>query len=284
MAAPTEARRGETGTGAEEDEAAEDDGSEDEDEAGPCPLVAVFPRDPELFSDTFRELRRFRFCGRVLRIAQHHGPRLGMAAAVWDGALALCRFFEEQHMNFRGRSVIELGAGTGIVGILAATLGGDVTLTDLPLALEQLRDNAERNAAAVAAAGGRVVVEALPWGRELGCVPRGYDVVLGADVVYEPRCFPALLDTLLQLCGPPAIAFLSCGMRPQLGTETFFQQLLPMHFCVQLLRHHQDTNVGLYRLTRRSDGCSHTQAPTAALTDCTACRQRQDALLADGTP
>ena len=38
-------------------------------------------------------------------------------------ALALCRFFEEQRMDFRGRTVIELGAGTGIVGILAALLG-----------------------------------------------------------------------------------------------------------------------------------------------------------------
>ncbi|XP_010725709.2 EEF1A lysine methyltransferase 3-like, partial [Meleagris gallopavo] len=89
MAAPMEARRvsGGTGTGEEEEEEEgdEDEGSDDGDAAESGPLAGVFPRDPELFSDTFRELSRFRFCGRVLRIAQHHGPRLGMAAAVWDG-------------------------------------------------------------------------------------------------------------------------------------------------------------------------------------------------------
>lgn len=252
MAAPMETWGGETGTDEEEEEEADEDGAES------LPLSAVFPRDTELFSDTFPELKRFRFCGRVLRIAQHHGPRLGMAAAVWDGALCLCRFFEEQRMDFSGRTVIELGAGTGIVGILAAMLGGDVTLTDLPLALEQLRTNMELNAAAVAASRGRVRVQALPWGRALGSIPHSYDVVLGADVVYDSRCFPALLDTLLQLCGPRSVAFLSCGMRPQLGTAGFFWELLPLHFCVRLLRHHEDSDVGLYRVTRRRDsnGCS----------------------------
>ena len=82
-----EARRvsGGTGTGEDEEEGDEDEGSDGEDAAESGPLAAVFPRDPELFSDTFLELSRFRFCGRVLRIAQHHGPRLGMAAAVWYG-------------------------------------------------------------------------------------------------------------------------------------------------------------------------------------------------------
>ncbi|XP_031466458.1 EEF1A lysine methyltransferase 3-like, partial [Phasianus colchicus] len=88
MAASTEARRVSCGTGSgeeEEEDDDEDEGSGHEDAAESGPLAAVFPRDPELFSDTFLELRRFRFCGHVLRIAQHHGPRLGMAAAVWDG-------------------------------------------------------------------------------------------------------------------------------------------------------------------------------------------------------
>uniref|UniRef100_A0A2K5S7M9 EEF1A lysine methyltransferase 3 n=1 Tax=Cebus imitator TaxID=2715852 RepID=A0A2K5S7M9_CEBIM len=35
-------------------------------------------------------------------------------------ALSLCNYFESQNVDFRGKKVIELGAGTGIVGILAA--------------------------------------------------------------------------------------------------------------------------------------------------------------------
>ncbi|XP_010725183.1 EEF1A lysine methyltransferase 3-like, partial [Meleagris gallopavo] len=147
---------------------------------------------------------------------------------------------------------------------------GDVTITDLPVALDQLHDNVQRNAAALAAAQGRVRVQALPWGRDLSPIPRGYDVVLGADVVYDPRCFPALLATLQQLCGPRSVAFLSCGMRRELGTAGFFHQLLPLHFCVQLLRHHRDTNVSLYRLTQRQHRSvvpGSTETSTSVCTD-----------------
>lgn len=38
-------------------------------------------------------------------------------------ALHLCRHLEEQSVELRGKRVIELGAGTGVVGILAARLG-----------------------------------------------------------------------------------------------------------------------------------------------------------------
>lgn len=38
-------------------------------------------------------------------------------------ALHLCRYFDEQSVELRGKRIIELGAGTGVVGILAARLG-----------------------------------------------------------------------------------------------------------------------------------------------------------------
>ncbi|XP_071887914.1 EEF1A lysine methyltransferase 3 [Anas platyrhynchos] len=250
-------RKGETegkGKGKKEEEEDEDDEDEDEDdddeEGLSGPLAAVFPRDPALFADSFPTRSRFRFCGHVLRIAQHHGPRLGLAAPVWDGALELCRYFEEENLDFRGRTVIELGAGTGIVGILAALLGGDVTITDLPLALEQIRENVRRNVPGGAAAPCPPPrVRALAWGLDHGSFPRGYDVVLGADVVYDPRSFPALLTTLRHLCGPRSVALLCCGMRRELGAARFFQQLLPRHFRTQLLRRCPQRDVELYRAT-----------------------------------
>ncbi|XP_066841504.1 LOW QUALITY PROTEIN: EEF1A lysine methyltransferase 3 [Anser cygnoides] len=235
----------------DEDEDEEDD--EEEEEAAAGPLATVFPRDPALFADSFPTRSRFRFCGHVLRIAQHHGPRLGLAAPVWEGALELCRYFEEQRLDFRGRTVIELGAGTGIVGILAALLVGDVTITDLPVALDQIRENVRRNVPGGAT--GRTAtprVRALAWGLDHGAFPRGYDVVLGADVVYEPRSFPALLATLRHLCGPRSVALLCCGMRRELGAARFFHELLPRHFRTELLRRCADGDVELYRAT-----CGH---------------------------
>ncbi|XP_015472014.2 EEF1A lysine methyltransferase 3, partial [Parus major] len=104
----------ENGEGEEEEEE-EGEEEEEEEEEAEAALRAVFPRDPALFSELFPERRRFRLCGRVLHIAEHHGPRLGPAGAVWEAALSLCRFLGEQNLELAGRRVLELGAGTGIV-------------------------------------------------------------------------------------------------------------------------------------------------------------------------
>ncbi|XP_058442095.1 EEF1A lysine methyltransferase 3 isoform X3 [Marmota monax] len=133
---------------------------------------SVFPHEVGLFTDSYSEKSRFCFCGHVLNITQNFGSRLGVAAGVWDSALSLCNYFESQNVDFRGKKVIELGAGTGIVGILAALQGGDVTITDLPVALEQIKGNVQANVPA----GGRAQVEPLLfatfWGRILTLPPR----------------------------------------------------------------------------------------------------------------
>ncbi|XP_062453081.1 EEF1A lysine methyltransferase 3 [Rhea pennata] len=220
--------------------------------AAAAAALALLPHDPALFADAFPEERRYRLCGRVLRIAQHHGARLGVAAPVWEAALALCEYFEEQRLDFQGKSVIELGAGTGIVGILAALLGGDVTITDLPVALEQIRENVRRNVPETLVPQPRV--RALSWGLDHDTFPSGYDVVLGADIVYLPETFALLVGTLRHLCGPGSVAYLSSKMRREHGTGLFFETLLPQHFLVELVCRDDEQNINVYRVTWRPEG------------------------------
>ncbi|KAG8007922.1 EEF1A lysine methyltransferase 3 [Nibea albiflora] len=104
-----------------------------------------FPADDCLFAETFSQETVYRLLGEELKIRQLFGANLGVAAPVWEAALHLCCYFEEQAVEVRGKRVIELGAGTGVVGILAARLGAVVTLTDLPLALSQLQANVSDN-------------------------------------------------------------------------------------------------------------------------------------------
>eukprot|EP01062_Namystynia_karyoxenos_P057396 TRINITY_DN4842_c2_g1_i5.p1 TRINITY_DN4842_c2_g1~~TRINITY_DN4842_c2_g1_i5.p1 ORF type:complete len:422 (+),score=125.76 TRINITY_DN4842_c2_g1_i5:78-1268(+) len=87
----------------------------------------------------------------------------------------------------RGRGVIELGAGIGLVGILAAAMGASsVVLTDIGDALPLLRTNVAANPVADC----DLFVERLFWGdaadaaRVLGLCG-GVDLILGADVVYN---------------------------------------------------------------------------------------------------
>ncbi|XP_071418305.1 protein N-lysine methyltransferase METTL21A isoform X2 [Pithys albifrons albifrons] len=64
----------------------------------------------------------FRFASSTIRLRQDW-RRLGVAAVVWDAAVVLCAYLEMEGINLRDRSVIELGAGTGLLGIVATLLG-----------------------------------------------------------------------------------------------------------------------------------------------------------------
>ncbi|XP_075593676.1 EEF1A lysine methyltransferase 3 isoform X2 [Balearica regulorum gibbericeps] len=217
-------------TGGEEEEEEEEEGEAEEEtetetegeEPGVGALRSVFPRDPALFADVFP-------------------------------ALSLCRYLEEQRFDFRGRTVIELGAGTGIVGILAALLGGDVTITDQPAALEQIRENVRLNFPPSATV--RPQVRSLVWGRDEGSFPREYEVVLGSDIVYHPPSFPPLLGTLRHLCGPRSLALLCAKARGgDGGSRHFFRRMLPPYFRVRLLRREPEEEIEIYGVTCRAGG------------------------------
>ena len=93
--------------------------------------------------------------------------------------------------------VLELGCGLGLPSIVAARAGGRVLATDWSAAaLELLHDNAARN---------DVVVETMraDWTRPDELLARGpFPLVLAADVLYERRNIPVLLDLLPQLVAP----------------------------------------------------------------------------------
>jgi len=72
---------------------------------------------------------------------------------VWPTATIFCRYLCERAvaLNLGGRRVLDLGAGTGLVGLVAAALGAEATFTDVPRVFPLLASNVAV-AAAVAAA------------------------------------------------------------------------------------------------------------------------------------
>jgi predicted nicotinamide N-methyase len=148
--------------------------------------------------------------------------------ALWTAGLALSRYLEHVYAGgaLRGKRVLELGCGTGLAGLVAASLGADAVLTDIASVLPLLRRNAAANASAIATGGcgGSATVEELTWGSTPVAPDYGasFDLVIAADVVYEPVHVPLLLGVLGSLLegGAPA-ALVGFDRRGRHGLKAF---------------------------------------------------------------
>ena len=104
-----------------------------------------------------------------------------------------------------GKSVVELGAGTGIVGILMGYYGADVITTDLETLVPLIQYNIEQNAVAL---GCRVKAAPLCWGEELSAdFPRGADYIILANCVYYEGVLDLLAKTTRELAGERSVVF-----------------------------------------------------------------------------
>src|SRR4051812_33754151 len=56
--------------------------------------------------------------------------RLPYGVVLWPAAIALAHEVVTRAAEFRGKRVLELGAGTGLPGIVAAAVGANVVQTD----------------------------------------------------------------------------------------------------------------------------------------------------------
>nr|XP_046240098.1 EEF1A lysine methyltransferase 3-like [Scatophagus argus] len=212
-----------------------------------------FPVDDCLFAETFSQDTVYNLVGQELKIRQVFGANLGVAAPVWEAALHLCCYFEEQSVELRGKRIIELGAGTGVVGILAARLGAVVTLTDLPLALPHLQDNVSANMPSSGWPTTPPIVLPLSWGEDHVNFHTDWDLVLCADIIYLPETYPLLLETLAHLCKNGAMVYLSSKMRKEHGTLGFYEACLPSTFSVELVNRDDKQNINIYRASLRRD-------------------------------
>lgn len=86
----------------------------------------------------------------------------GTGHTVWDGAVVLAKYLEKAYpRGLVGKRVLELGAGTGLVGVVSSVLGAStVYLTDLEYSLRTCRETIDRNKAVLK---GHVECRELDW-------------------------------------------------------------------------------------------------------------------------
>lgn len=112
---------------------------------------------------------------------------------VWPCSVVLAEYIWQQRLRFSGVSVVELGAGTSLPGLVAAKVGADVTLTDDangPEVLSNMKRVSVLNNLDCKVIG-------LTWGvwdqTIFSLSPR---IVLGADVLYDTSAFDDLFSTV----------------------------------------------------------------------------------------
>ncbi|GAX73805.1 hypothetical protein CEUSTIGMA_g1256.t1 [Chlamydomonas eustigma] len=195
----------------------------------------------------------------VVKVEEQWELENDAGAVVWDAALVLSHFLiHSQEVSslqatsgptgLKGKTVLELGSGTGVVGLVAAALGASaVLLTDLCHLTSYLSSNIKLNSME-----GCVMSLELEWGNpahisavlkqlrkmkgknqefEVPVSPLKEnlgdafgqqhfpDIILGSDLVYKLSELDSLFFTLALLCGPGTTIILCQEDRP--GTEAF---------------------------------------------------------------
>lgn len=146
----------------------------------------------------------------------HEDLQEGCGGQLWPAGMVLSKYMLKYHrsQSLQGKSIVEIGAGGGLVG-LAVALGCDVdskiwTTDQLPM-LALMRKNIalnklnEKVGAVVYDWGTPPPSEILP--SDSAGEHRNPDIVLAADCVYFEPAFPLLLQTLEDLIGPATTCY-----------------------------------------------------------------------------
>ncbi|XP_056101500.1 protein-lysine methyltransferase METTL21D [Rhinichthys klamathensis goyatoka] len=204
--------------------------------------------------------------GSILRMYQCSKGDVG--CVVWDAAIVLSKYLEtEQFCSIQSgvstwfsKSIVELGAGTGLVGLVASTLGANVTVTDLEDLQPLLKLNIEKNQQLIRT--GSITAKVLKWGESVEDFLPYPHYILMADCIYYEQSVEPLVETLKLLAGPET-CIICCyeqrtvGVNPEIE-KRFFELLLQEFQSEEIPPEKQDPefnspDIRLLHLRRRVD-------------------------------
>eukprot|EP01117_Protostelium_nocturnum_P003365 TRINITY_DN14355_c0_g1_i1.p1 TRINITY_DN14355_c0_g1~~TRINITY_DN14355_c0_g1_i1.p1 ORF type:complete len:215 (-),score=60.45 TRINITY_DN14355_c0_g1_i1:25-669(-) len=151
------------------------------------------------------------------------------ASCIWDASIVLSSFMVETAgtSEFREKRCLEIGSGCGLSGLVMGFLCKEMILTDLGEVMPVLHRNVESNVekwkeflnlygkgdeekeGAKKSAEWNVKSIELFWGNDCSHLNPPFDVIIGADVVYEIQAFDLLITSLVELSSPETLLLFS---------------------------------------------------------------------------
>jgi len=115
---------------------------------------------------------------------------------IWPASYMLVHYLMHVRQSLANEDILEVGSGTGITGLVAASCSKSVVVTDYnDIVLELLGHNARENAIP----GSKCVCQKLDWTVESSrrsFPEHSYRVIIGSDVVYWYNMIIPLLETV----------------------------------------------------------------------------------------
>lgn len=185
---------------------------------------------------------------------------LGTGAIVWDTAIVLARYLAKERHNFNPKTVVELGSGNGLLGMVCALLFEDatITMTDQKPLLPLIQQNLEYNRENIPNLA-QVKVEEYNWGEEISM--KDVNLIICSDCVYDLAPWDLLVDSLKLLCRDDECRILVSMEHRYKNAEEGFFKYAGQHFSIHTIPHEEhDENycaddIDLYILARRSRKC-----------------------------
>ena len=200
---------------------------------------------------------------------------VGIGGDRWPAADLFCDMIllDDQYRPFfqslfASKTVLELGAGNGMVGILVGKsfAPASVIVSDLEDHHALMVRNITSNDV-----DGTVAARVLDWTRPHEADLGQFDVVLAMECIYREFLYQPLIDTFKAVCRPATVIFL--GLTRHFAKPAFFDQLDAAGFDYRQLPHEVtlapaklreggSRDVGLFVITLRPP--SPSPAPTVA--------------------
>jgi predicted nicotinamide N-methyase len=173
--------------------------------------------------------------------------RLPYGVALWPSAIALAHAIAARADVSRGLNVLELGAGTGLPGIVAASLGAHVVQTEKqPAAFHLGRLNGERNGVT------GVEYRLADWAAWTDTAR--YDWIIGADILYSKAAHEHLTRIFEANLAPGGCVLLADPFRR--ASLRLLEQLEAVGWTISIARwtvgeEREPATIGVYELTRQ---------------------------------